>query len=142
MHNTTVVKDAKGDHVFTLKKHLISVSCRTVAARVLVRTCRLTIPISVCPQLHHTMEGTDHNGHELFKIKRHHGIGANMSIEFKNVAGAGNVEHLKVKGDWFDRRASITTKDGRPVANISRSFMNAGYLISDKDTYIVSVTPG
>lgn len=40
---------------------------------------------------------------------------------------------LEVKGDWFDRSASITF-GGRPVAHISRSFFNVRQIFGDKQT--------
>jgi hypothetical protein len=37
----------------------------------------------------------------------------------------------------FDRNATITTKEGVPVASIGRSFANAGQVLFDKQTYIL-----
>jgi uncharacterized protein YxjI len=60
-------------------------------------------------------------------------------VVFKNAADGRNVE-LEVKGDWFDRSASITC-GGQPVAHISRSFFNVREIFADKQTYFVKVAP-
>jgi hypothetical protein len=40
---------------------------------------------------------------------------------------------MQVKGDWFDRSATITHND-RPVAHIQRSFMNVRQIFGEKQT--------
>ena len=50
-------------------------------------------------------------------------------------------EELKLRGNWLDRKAEITL-GGVPVRRISRQFMNAGQLLFDKQTYILTVAPG
>jgi uncharacterized protein YxjI len=42
----------------------------------------------------------------------------------------------------FDRSAEITTAEGVPVARIARSFVNAGQVFFDKQTYVITVAPG
>ena len=53
----------------------------------------------------------------------------------------GRAEQLELRGDWFDRKAEITL-GGVPVGRISRQFMNAGQMLFDQQTYILTVAPG
>ncbi|KDN52029.1 DUF567-domain-containing protein [Tilletiaria anomala UBC 951] len=116
LHSKKVLNDAYGQPVFMLKKALMS--------------------------LHTSYDGIDANGQTLFNIKSKFGFGANLKVTFRNLAGAGEEMELHIKGDWFDRKASITTAQGIPVAHISRSFMNAGQLLWDQQTYFVTIAPG
>jgi uncharacterized protein YxjI len=61
-------------------------------------------------------------------------------VEFTNAVDERHVE-LEVKGDWFDRSATITC-GGQPVASIGRSFFNVHEIFADKQTYFVKVAPG
>lgn len=84
-----------------------------------------------------SFHGESPHGHG-FEVKGHFSIGSSKSsVHFKNAADGQQVE-LDVKGDWFDRSASITFA-GRPVAHISRSFFNVREIFGDKQTYFVSV---
>ncbi|EXJ79426.1 hypothetical protein A1O3_08928 [Capronia epimyces CBS 606.96] len=67
-------------------------------------------------------------------------LSSKSTVHFTNQADGNDVE-LEVKGDWFDRSASITF-GGRPVAHISRSFFNVRQIFGDKQTYFVTVAPG
>lgn len=59
-------------------------------------------------------------------------MGSKSQVEFTNASDNHHVE-LDVKGDWFDRSASITW-GGQPVAHISRSFFNVREIFADKQT--------
>lgn len=59
-------------------------------------------------------------------------LSSKSTVHFKNEADGQEVE-LEVKGDWFDRSAAITY-GGRPVAHISRSFINVRQIFGDKQT--------
>ncbi|CAK1355531.1 uncharacterized protein RHO25_000789 [Cercospora beticola] len=79
-------------------------------------------------------------GHN-FDVEGHFSIGSSKStVKFVNAADKAPIE-LQVKGDWFDRKASITLGD-RVVAQISRSFANAREIFGNKQTYFVTVAPG
>ena len=67
-------------------------------------------------------------------------MSSKSTIHFTN-ASTGQAMELDLKGDWLDRSAQVTLQ-GRPVASISRSFMNFGQLVSDRQTYYVSCAPG
>lgn len=112
MHSRKEVYDAAGKKIYTLKKKLIA--------------------------LHTTYEGIAPTEETLFTIKGGWGVGAKLTITFKNLASTGADTKLHLKGDWFDRRASITTDQGIPIAEISRSFLNAGQIFFDDQTYILS----
>ncbi|GIZ40270.1 hypothetical protein CKM354_000361600 [Cercospora kikuchii] len=76
-------------------------------------------------------------GHN-FDVEGHFSIGSSKStVKFVNAADKAPIE-LQVKGDWFDRKASITLGD-RVVAQISRSFANAREIFGNKQTYFVTV---
>lgn len=49
--------------------------------------------------------------------------------------------HAVLKGDFFDRKAEIRWGE-QVVATIDRNFMNAGQLIFDQQSYVLSVAPG
>ena len=65
-------------------------------------------------------------------------LSSHSTVHFKNASDNQQVE-LEVKGDWFDRSASITW-GGRPVAHISRSFFNVRQMFGDKQTVSLSLT--
>ena len=70
-----------------------------------------------------------------------------MSVTFTNLAGATPDQRrpieLHLKGDLFDRNASITLgENGQTVGRIDRDFMNFGQVFSDKQTYYLTVAPG
>ena len=67
-------------------------------------------------------------------------LSSKSEINFTNKADGASIT-LDLKGDWADRSAEVTL-GGRPVATISRSFMNFGQLVSDRQTYYVSCAPG
>jgi hypothetical protein len=55
---------------------------------------------------------------------------------------SGVEEKLMLKGDFFDRKAEITTESGQPVGRIGRKFLNSGQLLFDQQTYILTIAPG
>lgn len=79
---------------------------------------------------------TGHN----FDIEGHFSIGSSKStVKFVNAADRAPIE-LQVKGDWFDRSATIKLGE-RVVARIMRSFANAREIFASKQTYFVTVAP-
>ncbi|KAK0551170.1 hypothetical protein OC846_000766 [Tilletia horrida] len=112
------VLDATGRPLFTLRKKHLSI--------------------------HMTYSGfaPDNEDEPLFTIKSGFSFGTKLTASFKNRAGAGEEVSLTLKGDLFDRKAEILTESGIPVARISRSFLNAGELFFDQQTYILTVAPG
>lgn len=133
------VTDASGNPLFTIKKKLIAI--------------------------HSTYNGFRPKTDEtLFSVKSSFSLGTKLTATFKNTAGNGQETQLVLRGSILDRSAEITTKDGLPVARISRSFANAGEILCkflhlhfqfsglfadrictpsvDKQTYILTVAPG
>ncbi|KIW39399.1 uncharacterized protein PV06_09170 [Exophiala oligosperma] len=91
--------------------------------------------------LHKSFYGVAPNGQEVFQVKGHFSVLSSKStIHFQNQSDGSQIE-LNLKGDWLDRSATITLA-GRPVASISRSFMNARQIFGGKQTYFVTVAPG
>ncbi|UZJ55507.1 hypothetical protein CBS101457_004827 [Exobasidium rhododendri] len=112
------VQDAQGRALFTLrKKHLA---------------------------LRSTYQGLDpQNGKVIFVVESALiAIGTKLTAKFTNSAGNGQDMTLHLKGDLFDRSAEITTAEGIPVARIARSFLNAGQLFFDQQTYVLTIAPG
>ncbi|PWN45189.1 hypothetical protein IE81DRAFT_320361 [Ceraceosorus guamensis] len=118
MHGTKDIYDAHGTKLFVLRKKLLS--------------------------MHFTYEGRDPSSEEvLFTVKSSFSFGTKLHVNFKNRAsGQGENVELTLKGDWFDRKAEITTSDGIPVARIGRSFVNVGQLFFDQQTYFLSCAAG
>ncbi|KAL6248111.1 hypothetical protein RBB50_004365 [Rhinocladiella similis] len=91
--------------------------------------------------LHKSFYAVGPNGQEVFQVKGHFSVLSSKStIHFQNQSDGSQIE-LELKGDWMDRSATITLA-GRPVANISRSFMNVRQIFGNKQTYFVTVAPG
>lgn len=122
----------QGNEIYTLKNKLLSI--------------------------HRSFHAEAPHNHD-FEVKGHFSLlSSKSSVHFKNAADSNEVElEVKVRvqslfenpslradpfyqGDWFDRSASITF-GGRPVAHISRSFMNYRQIFGDKQTYFVTVAP-
>lgn len=102
--------DMSGQEIFTLSNKLLSI--------------------------HKSFHAESPTGHD-FEVKGHFKlIGSRSTVVFKNAADGNQVE-LEVKGDWIDRSAEISF-GGRPVAHISRSFINVREIFGDKQT--VSLT--
>lgn len=79
-----------------------------------------------------SFRGTSPSGYD-FEVKGHFGLGKSRSTcEFKNASDGRQLE-LEIKGDWFDRSATIEL-GGRPVAEITRKFMNVREIFGDKQT--------
>ncbi|KAG8533269.1 uncharacterized protein KY384_002052 [Bacidia gigantensis] len=94
--------------------------------------------------------GESPDGKQLFEVKGKFSrlaidkllavLSSKSTISFIN-ASTNQSMTLDLKGDWLDRSAEVTLQ-GRPVATISRSFLNFGQLVSDKQTYYVNCAPG
>ena len=85
--------------------------------------------------------GESPDGRDLFTVKGKFSLMSSKSeISFKNAADGAAII-LTLKGDWLDRSAEVSL-NGRPVATISRSFLNFGQLVSDRQTYYVNCAPG
>ena len=67
-------------------------------------------------------------------------MSSKSEISFTNKSD-GTAITLNLKGDWMDRSAEVSLA-GRPVATISRNFMNFGQIVSDRQTYYVNCAPG
>lgn len=63
-----------------------------------------------------------------------------MIATFTNASNNQPVE-LLIKGDWFDRAATITMGN-ITVATISRNFMNVGQIFGNQQTYFLTCAPG
>lgn len=77
----------------------------------------------------------------LFTIKSSLGFGARLDITYHSIE-TGMDEQLRLKGDFFKRKAKITTDTGRVIGRISRKFFNAGELQIHRHSYILTVAPG
>lgn len=98
---STAILDARGQPLFKLKKQLLS--------------------------LHSTYIGyAPTSKEEIFTVKSSFSFGTKLTATFCNVAGDGREMELVLRGNILDRSAEITTREGVPVARISRSFANAG----------------
>lgn len=64
-----------------------------------------------------------------------------LTHSIRSYLNAGQAEELRLKGNFWDRKAEITL-DGVPVARISRNFMNAGQLVFGQQTYYLTIAPG
>merc|ERR1712036_95527 len=81
------------------------------------------------------------SGETLFEVKGKFSIGSSkMVATFVNASTKQNVE-LLIKGDWFDRSATITMGN-IVVAQISRSYFNMREVFGGQQTYFVTVAPG
>jgi hypothetical protein len=79
------------------------------------------------------------NSQKLIEVFNHFTfLKAKMTVSFTNLDG--KPMELKVKGDYFDRNATITL-EGVPIARIDRRFLNAGELLFDSQTYYLTVAP-
>ncbi|KAH7104221.1 tubby C-terminal-like domain-containing protein [Auriculariales sp. MPI-PUGE-AT-0066] len=113
LHARKKFLDASGNHLFTLlKKHF---------------------------HIHTTFEGQDPNEKTLFTIKSSFSLGTKLTATYTNPT-TGQEEQLVLKGDFFDRKAEIKWGDV-VVARISREFVNAGQLLFDQQTYVLTVAP-
>jgi len=90
--------------------------------------------------LHKSFYAEGPDGLVLFEVKGKFSIGTSkMVATFTNASNRAPIE-LVVKGDWFDRSATITLGD-IVVAQISRSFFNAGQIFGGQQTYYVAIAP-
>jgi len=116
MHDRKNFIDAKGVKLFSLVKRMIA--------------------------LHATYDAEGPDGSKLFTITKKLSVGkAKLECKFENRANDGRKLEMQLRGDWFDRSAEITL-DGVPVARIARSFFNMREMMSDKQTYYLSVAAG
>ncbi|RDL39319.1 uncharacterized protein BP5553_03659 [Venustampulla echinocandica] len=80
-------------------------------------------------------------GQILFQVKsKITFFNSKMVTTFTNASDRRPIE-LLVKGDWLDRKATITMGN-TVVAQISRKFFNAREIFADKQTYFVTIAPG
>jgi uncharacterized protein YxjI len=106
IHGSKAFTDMQGNELFTLKKKMLAISKSFVCES---------------PQ-----------GFNI-EVKGHFSIGSSKSsVHFKNAADGQEIE-LDLKGDWFDRSATITLA-GRPVAKVSRKMFNVREIFGDKQT--------
>ncbi|CZS93917.1 related to DUF567 domain protein [Rhynchosporium graminicola] len=92
-------------------------------------------------RLHKSFYAEGANGQVLFEVKGKFSIGSSkMVATFANASTKQNIE-LLIKGDWFDRSASITMGN-IVVAQISRSYFNMREIFGGQQTYYVTVAPG
>lgn len=92
--------------------------------------------------LHKTFYAEAADGRELFEVKGKFSIGTSkMVASFANAASTGESVELLVKGDWFDRSATITLGDV-VVAQIARKLLNMREIFGGQQTYFVTVAPG
>ena len=90
--------------------------------------------------IHKSFHAEAPSGDDLFVVKGHFSmLSSHSTCEFTNKSDGRKVE-LDIKGDWFDRSASITC-GGQPVAHINRSFFNVRQIFGEKQTYFVTVAP-
>lgn len=109
LHGTKSFTDLQGNELFTVKKKMLSIQKSFVCES---------------PQ-----------GYS-FEVKGHFSIGTSKSsVHFKNAADGQQIE-LDLKGDWFDRSATISL-GGRPVAEVARKFFNMREMFGDKQTVSV-----
>ncbi|KAF9268542.1 DUF567-domain-containing protein [Marasmius fiardii PR-910] len=118
LHGRKEFCDPSGNPLFVLKKKIFSI--------------------------HTTFEGyTPDEQTLLFTVKSSFSIGsAKLTATFTNIDG--QEIQLAIRGDFFDRKASINlgTPDGPPVGHISRSFLNGREILFDQQTYYLTVAPG
>lgn len=106
MHDSKKFTDMAGNEIYTLKDKTLAI----------MKSFHADAP----------------HGHG-FQVKGHFKMmGSSSSVEFKNASDGQHIE-LDVKGDWIDKSASITW-GGKPVAHISRSFLNVRQMFGDKQT--------
>ena len=133
------ITDTNGREVCKCKGKVLSISGRKIftdpngVELFHLRNKMLSIPKSFF--------GETPDGQEIFKVTGKFSMMSSKSeITFVNAADKQPIT-LHLKGDWLDRSAEVAL-NGRPVATISRSFMNFGQLVSDRQTYYVSCAPG
>lgn len=87
-----------------------------------------------------SFRGESPDGQADFEIRGHFQvIGSRSTVHFRNAADGQQIE-LEVKGNWIERKAQITL-NGRPVAMIQRSFMNARQVFGNAQTVSCSLHP-
>ncbi|RDW84731.1 hypothetical protein BP6252_02321 [Coleophoma cylindrospora] len=90
--------------------------------------------------LHKSFYAESPSGQILFEVKGKFSIGSSKMIaSFTNTANKAPVE-LLIKGDWFDRSATISMNNV-PVAQISRSYFNMREIFASQQSYFVTVAP-
>ncbi|KAK8021871.1 hypothetical protein PG990_007009 [Apiospora arundinis] len=92
-------------------------------------------------RLHATYYAEDPSERQILQVEGKFSFGSSKSVAtFAGESGRG--ESLYMKGDFFDRKASITDEaTGQTVAVINRQFLNARELLGGQQTYHVTVAP-
>lgn len=94
---------------------------------------------------HATYEGVSPSDETvLFTVKKSFSIGkAKLNATFRNAADGQEIA-LALRGDFFDRAATITlgNEEGPVVGRISRDFFNAREIFSGQQTYFLTIAPG
>jgi uncharacterized protein YxjI len=84
--------------------------------------------------LHKTFYAETADGRELFEVKSKFSIGSSKMIAtFTNTASTNAPVELLIKGDWFDRSATITMGDV-VVAQIARKMLNMREIFGGQQT--------
>jgi uncharacterized protein YxjI len=84
--------------------------------------------------IHKTFYAESPDGRELFEVKGKFSIGTSkMVATFVNTASSNAGVELLVKGDWFDRSATITLGE-RVVAQIERKRLNMREIFGGQQT--------
>ncbi|KAK7941570.1 uncharacterized protein PG986_013957 [Apiospora aurea] len=92
-------------------------------------------------RLHATYYAEDPSEREILQVEGKFSFGSSKSVATFTGEG-GRRESLFMKGDFFDRKASITDEaSGQAVATINRQFLNARELLGGQQTYHVTVAP-
>jgi uncharacterized protein YxjI len=111
--------DLRGQSLFTVKKQLF--------------------------HIHATFDGVSPQDESvMFTVKKSFAFGkAKLNVTFRNAAD-GQEMVLCLRGDFFDRKATITlgSPEGPIVGTVSRSFLNMREIFADKQTYFLTIAPG
>ncbi|KAG7091161.1 hypothetical protein E1B28_010214 [Marasmius oreades] len=136
------IKDAAGRDFLICKAKVLSLHARKEFYD--VNGTMLFVIKKKIFSIHTTFEGyTPDEQTLLFTVKSSFSIGsAKLNTTFRDVDG--KERQLVLRGDFFDRKASINldTPDGPPVGHISRSFFNGREILFDQQSYCLTVAPG
>lgn len=74
-------------------------------------------------------------------LKRFTFFKSKLTAKFTNLADGSQCKVI-VKGNWRDKRATITMNDGRVLATVNRPIFNMNQVFFGKETYQISIEPG